>query len=333
MKYEQFAQQTLAFFKEKYGVSVFFESNWTYGLTRRWQPIIESLDIRHVCILKEGLPVSTYHKTLENNQNLLESYGGSLIFFINRTYAQLHLKLGFVNEAQVCVSGMARFDELIAIGKSRAVETEMAPQDSVKRKSVVFFVPDPPPIGGEAELEAHLERRIQECVRDVILVAKETPDLDFIVKTKVTAASTEFINTLMSSWSREIPYNLRHHSGGLAKETLVNALLAIGFQTTALLDALALRVPIATPRTFYSFDGSPESILDLSSLSNLFSDGHELKSIIEKFRKENQRRDYFSVLESQIDEVLIRTVGNCDASSRSKILSRLGDLIKDVSNA
>jgi hypothetical protein len=332
-KYYRFSNTVLNHFKNKYDPKYFFESNWIYSMTRRWQPLIESLGIRHICILKEGIPIPFYYKLLAKHKSVLGSYQGSLIFFINKSYAELHLQLGMVRESQVCVSGMARFDQLLEPERLNLFHQNTATWVSDSKKKILFFVPDFPDFD-PSELEAKEMRYflldlINKCCLEFIEVARSNPTLDFVIKTKVTKLTSLHVETIIARNSSTLPSNVHVASGGLAKTILSNSNLALGFHSTALLDAISMKIPIASPKSYYNQEVSADFIFDLRDISLIYSNSTELQDLVSRFSSEDQVRGHISSMNRQISETLLRTVGNNDSHASTRILNALESINTD----
>ena len=80
----------------------------------------------------------------------------------------------------------------------------------------------------------------------MIDLAHSRPDIEIVAKTKgIARQNQELLQTL---GTRETPPNFRTVSGGDAFHLITESRVVVGFNTTALIEALALGKPVIVPR-------------------------------------------------------------------------------------
>jgi hypothetical protein len=84
--------------------------------------------------------------------------------------------------------------------------------------------------------------------RAMVELAHARPEIEIVAKTKGIARQNEQLLQLFNSVAKKPPPNLRIVPGGDAFELLTESRVVVGFNTTGLIEALALGKPVVVPR-------------------------------------------------------------------------------------
>jgi hypothetical protein len=82
----------------------------------------------------------------------------------------------------------------------------------------------------------------------MIELAQLQPGIEIVAKTKGITRQDEELFQILDKAGKELPTNLRLVSGGDAFQLLTESRVVVGFNTTGLIEALALGKPVIVPR-------------------------------------------------------------------------------------
>ena len=249
-------------------------------------------------VVESGVPFISVHKECLKTPGLEEfftvkyrqvkaPFQGSKILVYNEVEKRIQTRSGVFDPERIIVTGMPRLDPLYH---------NSAHQKSVGReKPIILFLHFGDkaglPILGSKDLrwfrkldEEDLERLsveqlCRDCHRAILEIATENPDLEIVVKTKGDFISKTNIEKYLGGSG--LPGNLKIQHGGDLAPLLFRARVAVGFNSTALLEAMVCGVPVVTPR--FNESGEPDLqpyLLDLGSWAEYAGSAREFKQMI-----------------------------------------------------
>jgi hypothetical protein len=238
----------------------------------------------------------------------------------NKSEISRQLLSGNAPAHKISVTGSPRFDQLILSSEKKV---------TLRDAKIIFFPPDY--ISEEnfwqlsdeqIEFSACHNKQILFGLETTLRLAKRYPDIKFEIKSKITLATREII----SQWTRnkEIPHNLiTILGGGLARNSLSNCIGAFGFNTTALVDALASGARIAVLR----HDIDPEkhaNFLIHFETARVIQQYSDIEKWIEEIVSDSDSDGNYTLKLSSLDrECLDNAVGNGDSKSSMRVYLEL----------
>jgi hypothetical protein len=127
-------------------------------------------------------------------------------------------------------------------------------------------------------------RLVEETQRAIHRLAAEHPDIRVIIKLKGVAADREMTSLQASAGLDRVPENIEIVHGGSPQEWLADCDVVCGFNSTALLEALAAGRPVVVPR--FAEAAEPEMqpfVVDLGDAVDYADDplalGHRLAEL------------------------------------------------------
>ena len=216
-----------------------------------------------------GTPLVVLHKENVKNPERVEQYWraiyrtrgafeGSKVLVYNDTEKELQAETGVAPHDQIVVTGMPRLDRIHRWRRDHATEqAHGVPQVlffSFWRKEKL------------TDMERVTDARVRIDVSDgewanlswtelcegthkaIVDLARRNPQARVVVKTKAQSRRVDDSLNLLRQFSGELPPNLSVVSGGDPFPLIVASSVVIGFNTTALLEALAAGKPVIVPQ-------------------------------------------------------------------------------------
>lgn len=243
VKYRQFIKTVLKHFRKLYGCDVIIQFNYFYFAEREVAAACSELGIRFLTAHKECLnsePMKEY-KIQRLNKNF-GKYDGYKISVYNESQKDVIVESGFADPTRVEITGCPRLN-----ASYRKRETE--PEDDGKITLLYYVIHD------EAGLPIYkidengknyrgIEKNgrvstwaamVEEVNSSILKIAENNPDLRVILKTKtgVRKKQVGYFNV------DALPNNVDLISGGVGHNLLDDAHIVVGFNSTAVLEAMA----------------------------------------------------------------------------------------------
>jgi hypothetical protein len=319
-QYRKLWNRLLPKLSRKFKSRLLITANYTYGNQRDIYEIATENGIGVCVLLKECFMSEANSRNRIRLFSNSRPFIGAKLLVYNASEIERQVASGNAQLEQISVTGSPRFDSLIAtsvhkINLSNA-KVVFFPQDYISESSFWQLSED------QIAFSKHHNNQIQFGLDAMLSLAERYPRLSFEIKSKITLATRDFIDRWQKE--RKIPENLKLVlGGGLARKSLENCIGAFGFNTTALVDALATGAKIAVlrhkidPRLFadflvdfevaeivYEYTDLENWVLRLISSAN--SDGEILLGLSDADRR---------CLES--------AVGNRDAKSSLRVIKEL----------
>ncbi|MDO8470761.1 MAG: hypothetical protein Q7S63_02170 [bacterium] len=228
------------------GFSIFYSSE------REFAVAVEELGTPFIILFKEGAKSVAEHKRDEKIYQFRLGSTGRAISVYNQEERDVIVHSGFAREDQVVITGCPRIDSLHALRRSGNKGAE---------QGLVVFFSFSPAIGvglpwvedewwGNA-LSPPVPKPFtwEELGRSTHLalveLARKRPDLQVIIKVKVGKENEDFIDAVLPS---SLPSNLKVIKRGLGESLVPRASVIVGFNSTAVLSAIAAGKPVIVPR-------------------------------------------------------------------------------------
>lgn len=328
-QYRHHLRQVLIWFDRIFGLSAIAQFNILYWAERELSAACVELGFRFVAIHKE---CNWSPAVLNQKINLYATsaglFEGSAISVYNNKTKEIFLAAGIANSSQIYVSGCARADE-----SHRLRSAQNLPQGN----TVLFYMIDP-----TASLPRFKDERtgcwkkgvpasdffiddwsemVSKVNQAIIELAECHKDTFFICKAKEGFQKKQKAALLDATPLDRLPENIELITNGIGHKLLPQASLVIGFNTTAVLEAMAAGIPVIVPNIFseresrivgYAHDINDGAMVPTSQL--------ELKSMVLKIIGNPIR---YCNLTSGQEQVLDFMLGNSDGKAGMRLRSFL----------
>jgi hypothetical protein len=221
--------------------------NFGYRVQRELAFALEQYGTPFMVLQKENLNAATEHRREFWRGVYRErrgKFGGRKILVYNQMERDLELSSGVVAPGQVEIVGMARLDRFHLWRREHA-----GPEPAGREANVTFFSfsrSDKIPV--EARLTNGWGDFCTDTHRAMVDLARSRPDIHIHAKTKGLTRQDEELLNIVNSGAEGPPANFHITSGGDAFELMAASRVVVGFNTTGVLEALALGKPVIVPR-------------------------------------------------------------------------------------
>lgn len=333
--YRDMLQQVIPRVANRFGTTLVISANYTYCNERDIQEIAATNFLRVIVLYKESFMSEADSKNVIKLLSSSRPFTGSRILVYNKSEENRQISSLAVRKNQICVTGSARFDELIGEAKS---------QIHIGDATIVFFVHDFIPDGdiwyrdqerNKFRIESNEE--INKGLAIFLRAADLFPQLNFLIKTKVTVATMKYVKEQLDPY--QLPPNLELILGnGLAHGVLSNCVGALGFNTTALIDAVAVGARIARLDTAKEKNGggasgsqNKEYLIDYQGVASTIWNYESFESWLMEIVGGVSSSGF---IKRQISpdgkELLEGTVGNSDGKAAKRVLNELKSVDRDI---
>ncbi|NWG24078.1 MAG: hypothetical protein HXY30_06605 [Pseudorhodoplanes sp.] len=245
-------------FRELRPIDAVVTANFGYFAQREFGAALKQAGTPLVVLHKENVKSPErveYWRAIYRTRGAFE---GSKILVYSDTEKELQAETGVAAREQIAVTGMPRMDRIHRWRKNHAADQSgNAPQVlffSFWRKEKL------------TDMERVTDARVRIDVTDgewanlswtelcegthkaIIELARRNPQARVVVKTKAQSRRVDDSLNLLRQFAGELPPNLSVVSGGDPFPLIVASSVVIGFNTTALLEALAAGKPVIVPQ-------------------------------------------------------------------------------------
>jgi hypothetical protein len=321
LRYRSFLKRVWEHHQAAYRIDAVIGANFGYCIQREFATALELAGTPFIVVQKENLNASgparraVWHRIYKEKRG---PFGGRKILVYNDIERDLEVSSGIIDAQNVVVTGMPRLDKLHQWRRDNA-----GPAKNIGTPQVLFFafslqekLPKAQPI--ESSVTGQSWGSFWEQThRAILALARENPDIRIVVKTKGNARQDTATYQILQNG--ELPANLKIVSGGDARDLITESHVVIGFNTTGLLEAIAIGKPVITPRFGEACDETMrEFILDLGDAVD-YADSPQ--QIVEKACTYARKPpDIPLVLSGQVARALKYWLGNDDGKSGQRVL-------------
>jgi hypothetical protein len=223
-------------------IDAVISANFGYCIQREFATALEMRGTPFLIVQKENLNAATedrrriWHAIYKNGRG---KFGGRKILVYNQMERDLEVASGVAGPERVEIVGMPRLDRL------HRWRREHGESDADGAAKVLFFsFSRSDKIPRSLDLAKGWGQFCADTHRAMIELAERRPEVEIIAKTKGIGRQDEELE----SFAKDVPQNLRVVSGGDAFQLLTESRVVVGFNTTGLIEALALGKPVIVPR-------------------------------------------------------------------------------------
>ncbi|MBN2059256.1 MAG: hypothetical protein JW882_02460 [Deltaproteobacteria bacterium] len=342
--------QILNILKNSLRIDVVMTGNFSYAEEQEFFTASEKVNIPVVAVHKECLKTPIledfFKKVYMDRKN---PFPGSKICVYNEVEKRIQSESGIFEAQNIIVTGMPRMDY---IHKQRQKKVEDIDVLVKKKPSVVFFSFNEktgfPILGRKTKVEKkrkliherlddHLEklnvrRLMQSCHLKMVDVANENPEIDVVIKTK---GDSRTFSNLEGIFGRGFmpPQNLTFVHGGDPFDLIMNSSVVCSFNSTALLEAIAMNRPVVFPRFYEAMEDAVRPyIIDLRDAVEYADSPEDLVKKLLKYCTESSHIVKMSYLNQIQVDVLNRFTGNTDGKSGSRVRDVIDMVVNERRN-
>ncbi len=233
----------LKWFKRIFGLSAILQFNVIYYAEQELARACKSVNVSFVCLQKEAA-FSPLQRDSQGQyfRGLIGTFRGDAIAFYSHTSREIFESEGLISSGRSFVVGCARLDESHRLRGERRIPV---------KGCVLFYLIENrvglTQIPALAGLDMNWSVMAQRVNAAILEFAADNPDVQFVLKAK-SGHAEEQLNLLLShSPSEGLPANVRVQSGGTGHKLLRSASVVVGFNSTAVLEAIAAGIPTVVP--------------------------------------------------------------------------------------
>ena len=291
-------------------IDAVISANFGYCFQREFATALEKQGTPFLIVQKENLNAATeerrqiWHSIYKNGRG---KFGGRKILVYNEMERDLELTSGVITPERVEIVGMPRLDRL-----HRWRQEHAGPERNASAAKALFFsFSRTDKIPGETGITKNWGEFCADTHRAILELVRARPDIQVTAKTKGITRQDEELLQLLNSGSDALPDNLRIVSGGDAFELMTESRVVVGFNTTGLLEALALGKPVIVPRFGEALDPVLRKfVIDLGSAVEYADSPAQLRELVAF----HAGRPLVTPLElsPQVEQILRYWIGNDD---------------------
>jgi hypothetical protein len=281
VRYRNFLASTWRHYQARKRVHAAISANFGYCAQREMAFALEQQGTPFLVMQKENLNAATEERGRiwrDVYQHGRGKFGGRKILVYNEIERQLELAAGVVEPERVVTVGMPRLDRF------HRWRRENAGQKSDQGKPLLLFfsfsqtdkIPSSINAGnwGAFCTKTHLA---------ILNFARSNPQVEVAIKTKGTSDHDSQLMQVLNSTGSLLPCNIQLVSGGDAFDLITKSSIVVGFNTTGLIEALALGKTVIVPRFDEALDPTlRQLILDLGDAVDYADSPRQLEEMIAK---------------------------------------------------
>jgi hypothetical protein len=261
-------------------IDAMISGNFSYATERELASAMQELGIPFIALHKENLKtpgrVEFFERVYRERRG---PFTGRKVLVYNQIERDLQVRAGVVDEARIAITGMPRLDRMHAWRRANA--------GSAQRNRILFFVfssaTGMPRVARKGETagqvwfeeeereegDISLAKLSEDTCRALLQIAEDNPDIEIVVKSKGRRRDLNETAALFGVASEaQLPSNMGVVHGGDTLDLIAGASVVCGFNSTALLEAVAAGKPVVMP--WFAEAETPETLpylIDLRSIS------------------------------------------------------------------
>ena len=327
--YREFLIRMWAEFLKFVRVDAVLTGNFAYHAEQELAGALEHLGVPFIVLHKENLKTpkvgELYAESCRKNRC---PFPGRKILVYNEIERRAQIEGNIISDERSLVTGVPRFDRIHVMRRELAASK----QKTNARPMVLFlfFAKTPKPRDWFEDRE--WEVLLHDTFLAILKLAQESPDLDVVIKTKDAKGHTDVIKSLVAE-TGGLPENVRMVCKGDPLQLLVECDVVCGFNTTAVLDALALNKPAVVPR--FAEAAKPDYQPFIVDFEDAVEYADSTEEFVVKLRNiAKERRPIQAELSPNAISVLDRWLGNGDGKAAERVREAvLAEITKkDTSN-
>ena len=327
IKYRRFLYDVFNIVNRKEKIDCFITGNYGYYAERELANALRILNIKFIAMHKESLKSPGRQEFFEKvYKERRGKFTGDAILVYNETEKRVQVAAQVAVPDRIIVTGMPRMDPLHRWRK----EEEM--HKATGKKTVLFFFFSDsqglPYLDGGGHLLKWGELN-QMYNKLIIELSKDYRDIEFIVKVKNNRSSK--IDLEKYYRNEEIPKNLKLVTGGDPQEYIIKSTVVCGFNTTAVLEAIAADRPVVVPNFAEATkEEYKDYVLDYENAVDYADSQEQLKDMILSHCRGDVRSDKNTRrLVASREAILKKWANNADGKAGERVRESIKRLLAD----
>ena len=312
IEYRNFLKKTLKIFNKKNNFLSIISFNFRYRQDKELHLACKLLNIKFIVCQKESLDYNdqsvitdSYIDTNSKNGR----YNGDSITVYTEGFKNVLVKASIFDSNKIYVVGMPRADYYYK-------------KLDISRKHILYLLPNWKPRKFSKE-EFNVKNYSNSITKLLLEFAKKNCSEKIIIKTKMYNDEQIILSKIIDKNKLE---NVILKSDGNAAELIKDSKLIIGFQSTALIEALILRKPIIVPYfNISTSDKLKKCILKLEDLAYYAYDENSMTNYLNKLC--SNQLDFPNAENEKINNIIDRYIGNIDGKSSRRLLNTFNTII------
>jgi hypothetical protein len=247
LEYRAFLEKVVKRFRLLFGLDAMAQFNILYYAERELAAACTNVNVAFVTVYKENLrSKEAWNEVTGSFQGTIDTYRGWKIAVYNADAKQMLIESGIAKPWQITVTGCPRMDFSHSYRNNHRERS----------KNPVFLYYMITPIAGltgsiskEEMKRLNWNKMIDKVNATIVKFASEHPEVRMIAKGK-TGYSTRQIDR----FGGDLPSNFEVIKDGAGHKLLEQADVVIGFNSTAVLEAVAAGIPTIVPHIFTDYE-------------------------------------------------------------------------------
>lgn len=333
-RYRKFLSEVWSKFTKYRPIDAVLTANYGYYNQREFAAALQQAGTPLIALHKENVKSPRRLKYWHPIYQARGRFRGSKILVYNSTERELQIASGVADAKTVVVTGMPRLDRVHRWRRDR-----LRNGSGSKAKQLLFFA------FWKREKLTALERVSRERLRmeqdqewsrlnwnelcegtyrAIIEFAQSRPDIRVVMKTKPQSVRLEEVFKTLGESAASMPANFSVVKGGDPIELIEESQAVIGFNTTALLEALAAGKPVIVPDFAEARDPAmADLVIDLGEAVHKAGSPDELKQLAGRYL--DGPAEIAVELSAAAREALRQWVGNDDGGAGQRVLEAVKD--------
>jgi hypothetical protein len=314
--YKNHLSRVLFWFKKLFGLDAFIEFNITYHPEKELAEASKLNEINFITLHKECL--------------MTEESARLWMTTLKERHVKFHIdKIGVYNNVSkdaISEAGLCDQSRIIVTGCSRmdlSHKQRLSRKNPKKSKLVYFMIQNTAGITQKQDRDGStetFERLAKKITQSLVKIAYEEPNMEFVFKTKIG-----FSDMQKDLLPGDIPSNIKLVYEGTGHNLLLDATVVIGFNTTAVFEAIASGCQVVSPELFSEVpDSLKDFVFYLGGSAYLPRNSTEFQDIVLDLMEKNK---FNKSLTDDQKKLLDGVFGNNDGNSGKRTMELIEDNI------
>ncbi|MBT5399548.1 hypothetical protein HOL24_03285 [bacterium] len=314
--YKNHLSRVLFWFKKLFGLDAFIEFNITYHPEKELAEASKLNEINFITLHKECLMTERSAKlwmTTLKERHLKFHIDGIGVY--NNVSKDAILGAGLSDQSRIIVTGCSRMD--------LSHKQRLHRKNPKKSKLVYFMIQNTAGITQKQDRDDSTEDfkgLAKKVTQSLVKIAHEEPNVEFVFKTKIG-----FSDMQKDLLSDDIPSNIKMVYDGTGHKLLLDASVVVGFNTTAVFEAIASGCQVVSPELFSEVpDSLKDFVFYLGDSAYLPRNSNEFQDVVLDLLEKNKfDKELSGIKKRLLDDVL----GNSDGNAGERTMKLIEDNI------
>ena len=314
--YKNHLSRVLFWFKKLFGLDAFIEFNITYHPEKELAEASKLNEINFITLHKECLmteeSAQLWMTTLKERHL---KFHIDKIGVYNNVSKDAILDAGLSDQSRIIVTGCSRMD----LSHNQRLQRK----NPIKSKLVYYVIQNTAGIVQKQRADNSTEDfkgLAKKVTQSIIKIAHETPNVEFVFKTKIG-----FSDMQKDLLLDDIPSNIKMVYDGTGHNLLLDASVVVGFNTTAVFEAIASGCHVVSPELFSEVpDSLKDFVFYLGDSAYLPRNSNEFQDIVLDLMEKNE---FNKSLSDGKKKLLDDAFGNSDGNAGKRTMKLIEDNI------